>query len=396
MSVTKSTSPSLLSMPKRSLLSVACCLALSAGYANAATIDLGNDASFSIGGGLRVDFSSVDHGATNGTDSSSDFSVSNTRLYLSGRVNKFIGATFNTERTGADGLRVMDAYAQFEFTPEFNIWAGRLLPASDRANLDGPFYLNVWEYPFVSGYPNLAVGRDNGVQAWGKLLDSKLTYVAGVFKGHNRVVGGSNTADNPLYTGRLAYALWDPEPAPAYYTGSTYYGSKDILTVGIAGMYQKDGVGVAASKGDYKGLSIDVLFEKKLGADAVTVEGAYYRTSLGALDCGSGEPGAPACPAAGPNDNVGGLISSKAYLLTGAYLIGEQVGWGQFQPFARYQKLERNASATSKSQFDLGVNYVIKGHNARLSAVYSKVKDDALPSPKDDIGKFVVGAQLQF
>ena len=57
----------------------------------------------------------------------------------------------------------MDAIAQFEFMPEFNVWLGRMLPPSDRANLYGPFYALPWSYPGVaSNYPNLAVGRDNG------------------------------------------------------------------------------------------------------------------------------------------------------------------------------------------------------------------------------------------
>src|SRR5258708_17487814 len=68
-----------------------------------------------------------------------------------------------------------------------------------------------------------------------------------------------------LYAGRLAVALWDPEPAPAYYEGGTYYGSKDIFTIGVAGQAQKDGAGTAAAKGNFKVWSLDALFEKKIG-----------------------------------------------------------------------------------------------------------------------------------
>ena len=377
-------------------LSLACALALGSTLASAATIDLGGGSSFSIGAGVRMSYNSVENAAPSGSDYSNDFEVDNARIYLSGRVTKTIGATFNTERNGSDGIRVMDAYAQFEPMPEFNIWLGRMLPASDRANLDGPFYLNVWEYPFVSNYPNLAVGRDNGVQVWGKLLADKLTYVAGAFKGHNNVVGGSNDSDSLLYTGRLAYAFWDAEPAPAYYTGSTYYGAKDILTVGLAGMFQKDGVGILTARDDYKAWNIDVLMEKKLGGGALTLEGAYYNYDLGsALDCGSGEPGAPACPAAGPNDNVGGQVEGDAYYVTAAYLFPGKVGWGQLQPYVRYQKFSRDVSNTEKTQTDIGLNYVIKGHNARITAVFSKVKDEALPAASNDFNKFILGVQIQ-
>ncbi len=383
--------------PSHAIIYLACGLAFASTPLAAATIDLGGEASFSIGAGLRTSYNSVEKAAPNGTSASNDFEVDNARIYLSGRVNKMIGATLNTERNSGDGLRVMDAYAQFEPMPQFNIWMGRMLPASDRANLDGPFYLNVWEYPFVSNYPNLAVGRDNGVQVWGKVLADKLTYVAGAFKGHNNVAGGSNDSDSLMYVSRLAYALWDPEPAPAYYTGSTYYGSKDILTIAVAGMFQKNGVGIATRKDDYKAWNVDVLMEKKMGSGGtLTLEGAYYNYDLGnALDCGSGEPGSPVCPAAGPNDNVGGQVAGDAYYVTAAYLIPGKVGWGQFQPYVRYQKFSRDVSNTDKTQADLGLNYVIKGHNARITAVYSKVKDEALPSGRDDIHKFILGVQIQ-
>ena len=68
---------------------------------------------------------------------------------------------------------------------------------------------------------------------------------------------------------------------------------------------------------------------------------------------------------------------------------------GQFQPYVRYQKFSRDVSNTDKTQADLGLNYVIKGHNARITAVFSKVKDDALPSPANDIHKFILGVQIQ-
>lgn len=379
-------------------LAAVCMLGLAAPTAHAATFDLGGDASFSIGAGLRLSYESVEDAAPNG-DRSNDFVVNSTRVYMSGRVMKALGATLNFERDGSgntpDGLRVMDAYVQYEPMPEFNIWFGRMLPASDRANLDGPFYLNVWDYPgAVSQYPSLAIGRDNGVQVWGKLMDNKFTYVLGAFKGHNNVTGGSNESDSLLYTGRLAYAFWEAEPAPAYYTGSTYYG-KDILTVGVAGMFQSDGVGVAGAAGDYTGMNIDVLMEKKLaGGGLLTLEGAFYNYDLDVLDCGSGEPGSPACPVAGANDNVGGLTEGDGYLATAAFLFPGKIGIGQVQPFVRYQSFDREVSNSTIDVLDVGFNYVIKGHNARVSAFWSKTEDDR-PAPDTDVDKFVIGVQFQ-
>lgn len=272
------------------LLSTSLCVALSAiaiGHAHAgATIKVGDEGSLSIGGGLRTSFNSVEDGAPNGTSASNDFVIDNVRLYLGGQINKHIGVTFNTERRGngdfPDGIQVLDAIARFEFNDSFNIWGGRMLPPSDRANLDGPFYLSAWQYPgVVSNYPNLAVGRDNGLLIWGKPLAQKLVYSVGVFEGHNGVAGGSNDSDNLLYAGRLAFNFLAPEPTPAYYTASTYYGGKDILTLGLVYQYQKDGVGTSARRDDFSAWSIDALFEKNLsGIGVITLEGAYYNYDL--------------------------------------------------------------------------------------------------------------------
>jgi len=60
---------------------------------------------------------------------------------------------------------VLDAIARFEFSDELNIWAGRFLPPSDRANLHGPYYANEWSS--TSTRPGWlrqrGDGRDDGV-----------------------------------------------------------------------------------------------------------------------------------------------------------------------------------------------------------------------------------------
>src|SRR5260221_9045385 len=153
-----------------------------------------------------------------------------------------------TIRAGEIKSGLCVACAQFDPMPEFNVWIGRMLPPSDRANLYGPYYAVPWSFPgVVSNYPSVFAGRDNGLTIWGKPLAGKLTYAVGAFDGHNKVAGLSGQTDKMLFSGRFAYAFWDPEPAPAYYTGGWYGGSKNILTVRLAGQSQKDGGGPAAA-----------------------------------------------------------------------------------------------------------------------------------------------------
>lgn len=368
-------------------------LTLSSGAYAGTTINGPGDSWLSLGAGMRTSYTSLEKGAPDGTSSSNDFEIDSVRLFTSGQIMKGIKATINFERTPTENLRVMDSIAQFEPYESFNIWFGRMLPAADRANLAGPYYANTWQYPgVVSQRPAIFAGRDTGVTVWGKPLAGKLTYALGAFKGHNNVAGGSNLSDSLIYSARVAYAIWDVEPAPAYYVGNTYYGSNDILTVGLGYMGQKDGVGTSTNKGDYSTWNADVLFEKKIGGGALTLEGAYYEYDLsGKRDCGDGLAGAAACPT---GDNVGGLVAGEAYLTTAAYLIPGKVGIGQFQPFVRYQEFKRDVGGTKNKQTDFGVNYVMSGHNARITAVYSTLKDPI--ATVADRNQFILGIQLQY
>jgi hypothetical protein len=353
------------------------------------TTSFGDGKSLSIGLGLRGSFTSTEDGAPNGRSRSADFNLDSVRLYINGSLTSSIKATFNTERDGDGHVRLLDGFARFEPMDEINVWAGRLLPPSDRANLDGPYYLNAWSYPgVVSQYPAKFAGRDDGVTVWGKLLGKKLVYAVGGFAGHNRFTGASNAGDNILYAGRITYNVFDPEDDPGYFTSSTYYGSANILAIGVAGMYQKKGVGTATSPGDYKSWNVDLLFEKPLGDDVgvITLEGAYYKYDTdGVLDV------APGFGGSGAVSNVGGLVAGDAYLAGAAYLLPGKVGWGKFQPYLRYQRFEPDLGGFAR-MIDGGVNYVIDGHNARISLDYANVKVGSAKSSD----RYIVGVQLQF
>ena len=370
-------------------------LALASSAWAGTTIKGPGDSSFSIGAGLRTSYTSLENAAPNGTSNSNDFEIDSVRIFTGGEIIKGIKGTANFERTPNENLRILDAYGQVELYESFNIWMGRMLPPSDRANLAGPYYANAWQYPgVVSQYPQIFAGRDTGLTVWGKPLEGKLTYAVGAFKGHNNVAGGSNDSDNLLFTGRIAYSFLDAEPAPAYYVSNTYYGAKDIFTLGASFYSQGDGVGTATNRGDYQSWNIDALFEKKIsGGGVITAEGAYYNYDLnGKRDCGDGLAGAVACPGGG--DNVGGLVAGKAYLATLVYLIPGKVGIGQFQPYVRYQKFDRDVGGTKNEQTDFGVHYVMAGHNARITAVYSKLKDPLATTVKRD--QFILGLQLSY
>jgi len=372
------------------------------------TFDLGNGHSMTLGAGIRAGVGSVSPNAPGGYESGTvgKFSLDDFRIYTQYTWNQYLKATVNTERGYGNGpIGILDAYAQFEPRKEVNVWIGQMLPPSDRSNLDGPFYLSQWYYPFVSQYPSRFNGRDVGATVWGKVLDNKLVYSVGIFAGHNLgsyrgypqpgddpttfgYYGPSNQGRNPLFAGRVVYNFWDPEPVDAYYTASTYYGKADILSIGFAGMFQQDGVGSAINPGNYGAWNVDGLMEKKLGDyGVITLEGAYYRyDTSGVIDVAANYNNA------GLTANIGGLTQGNAYLLSAAYLIPQKIGWGQFQPYARYQHFDATLLHTWNDQIDAGVNYVIKPHDLVLTVNYSENSSNYTNNGR----RVTFGVQYQF
>src|ERR1017187_3330875 len=262
----------------------------------------GNLGPLTVGAGLRTSF---DHTETDGTNSSNGFQLDSARIYISGPVFDKVKFMFNTEYDGATNkIGVLDAVAQIgSSSPMFNIWAGRFLPPSDRANLYGPYYANQWGVytdGVQDGYPFVFQGRDNGVVYWGDFA-KKVKVSVGVFD------GGSATGNRKiLEAARVQIDFWDAEEG--YYLNGTYYGDKNLLAIGGATQIQ-DG---------HTATTADFLMERKLAnAGVVSIESEYSNYNrLGGYDAGYAK-------------------SQGAYVL-GAYLFPKKVGVGKFQILGKY------------------------------------------------------------
>ncbi|MGA2716694.1 MAG: hypothetical protein ABSG41_26695 [Bryobacteraceae bacterium] len=145
-----------------------------------AQIDLGP---ITVGGGIQTSYA---HTEPDGGKSLDQFELNHARLYVNGAVTDTIKFMFNTDYDSVTNkIGVLDAVAQISLSPMFNIWAGRFLDPSDRANLYGPFYSHEW-LPFTDGvqdgYTFVYQGRDNGVMYWGD-FGKKLKVLVGAFDG---------------------------------------------------------------------------------------------------------------------------------------------------------------------------------------------------------------------
>jgi len=337
-----------------------------------------------VGGGIRTEYRAQEVPIGITKKYTSDFNIDNARLYVGGKINDFLSVTLDAEFAAAPS--VLDAIAQMKVSNALNIFMGRLLPATDRSNFDGPFYLSTWDFPFLSDSFNSAgqlADRDNGVTIWGDVDHFK--YWVGVYEGNDHGAPNARIGDRLLYAARAQYDFFDTETG--YYLQSTYYGDKRILAVGLVANYQGSAAGTITNPKPFGNVCADVLWEDKVGDGVATVEADYYyfgrhgfgvaqEVGVGTFDTGAG----------------------TGVLLSAAYLIHGQVGWGQFQPHIRYQAyndatsgIPQNLADTSIVRVDFGVNYVMQEHNARISLVYSRTDVNGRL-----FGGIVLGTQFQF
>jgi hypothetical protein len=325
--------------------------------------------SFTVGAGIQT---SYDHTAPSGSASTDMFSLNHARIYLGGTITKNVSAMFNTDYDSVTNkIGILDAAAQFSAGPKFNVWIGRFLPPSDRANLYGPFYANEWAVysdGIQDGYPFVFQGRDNGVMYWGdyKAGIAKIKAAIGAFDGKSAtgiptVLGGA----------RLQIDLWDPEEG--YYLNGTYYGDKNLLAIAGATEWQS---GKTAT-------TVDFLLEKKvLNGGAVTVESEFSDYNrLG-----------------GYNANY--LKSDGAYGLA-SFLIPKEVGIGKFEVLGKFAAAQftngiivggKTSPRFHQDTTEVDVSYVIKQFDARIMSFY---KDTTFNRVQKNFWELGVGVQLQ-
>jgi len=333
--------------------------------AQAATITL---PPVSLGAEMRSSFRSTD--VDGAAEDVNDFTLDSARININGSITEQIKFTLNTDYKG-DGdnsVQIIDAVGRFEFSPTMNIWAGRFLPPSDRANLYGPYFANNF-VPYVDGvqdgYPFVAAGRNNGVAYWGDF--DRLKISLGIFD------AGSTLGDkDTVIAGRLHYSFWDIETG--YYLNGTYYGEKDILSVGLATHQETSGTSAYTA---------DFLLEKKVaGGGAFTVEAEYAKyDEFGGYSTG---PGLPASA----------FTESDGFFVLGAFLFPQQVGIGKFQVLGKYGETDYEEGTVDFTQetMELNLNYIIKAFNCRLSLFYVDTDyDDAAP----DVTQVGLGVQFR-
>jgi len=360
-----------------------------------------------IGAGMQTSF--MNHKPAEG-DAVQNFRLNSLRFYLNGQAADKINFMVNTDINYGGNLfvcpeggtcgagfgnqgnevQILDAVAQIGISDKFNVWFGRHLPPSDRANLHGPYYSHHWAVfsdSLQDGYPFIFQGRQNGAAYWGQFGKVKLS--AGAFDGSSTEIGNSSTS--LIGAGRVQVDFWDPEPG--YYLNGTYYGQRNLLAIGLAAQTQsgdplaaviaKDGTPINQLT-TKSATSFDFLLERMTGGgSAVSLEAEVVRYD--------GLGGYPSVPGATFQTLTGGYVLA-------AYLFPETGGPGQFEILGKYgiASFSQDRSAMyqdfDQKTTEVDLNYIMNQFNARLMIFFKKTDYTAVRLNDVQVG---VGLQIQ-
>jgi len=281
----------------------------------------------------------------------------------SGQIHRFIKwqASLTFTYSGAPGapqavtVAPHDVIARLEFLPEFNVYLGRMLVVADRFAPSGPWGMDEFFFPGffpLIGAPALpkagAQGRDVGVTVWGAPMKGLVKYYLGAFNLYDPLL-------NPLLSGRLQLSLLNGEPN--FYHRTTYFGTKDIISVGVGGLYQKQGSvqqGVTPPTvpltDDYSNITADLTVEKNIGdAGTISAVGAYYSYQ-------------------------GDYQRWKNFWLASlGYMLPKPIGIGKIRATVRYQQgLDMSPNADPSKLIDAQLSYNVAAWFARFQVGYRR------------------------
>ena len=344
-----------------------------------------------IGAKLQTWYQFVEDGSSGGDKNLNDFMVRRFYLTLQGEVLPDLGffVQIANDRLGQDGLdnssmglgsglAVRDAWVYYNLHPAFKVQMGRMyVPFTRNYGTTSTFALLTTDLAFNQGgirggiFYTSKVGRDDGILVWGNPFDGKVQYRLGIFEGveddfnPTNLNKAGNPDDNLRFAGRFSLNLLEPETK--WFNKGNYLGEKKVLAIGCGFDYQEDLILNGRDGQNNLGWTVDLFFDHPVGAGAVTFEAAYIKEhnitqTLGYSWLVSGD-------------------DAYIYYAQSGYLLPCKVGPGRFQPYVRYERLAVDGKPDTGFP-GAGLNYFLKGHNAKLSLDWTLVdqRSDFAPS----------------
>lgn len=202
-------------------------------------------------------------------------------------------------------------------------------------------------------------------------------------------------AHSLAYAGYFDWQFWDQESNLLPYKTSTWLGEKSVFNIGAGFYVHPDASGILDAndqlqKQDQLAVGIDCYLDKPVGdaGAALTMYGVYYiydygdnyfrnvgimnTGTLGSADFLAAEGITPTISGAGNMQPLMG--TGEIFYLEGGYVLPTWVlgeSHGKLQPFAAFTHKNLDWLDDAALNWDMGVNYLIDGHRAKLTFQYS-------------------------
>jgi phosphate-selective porin len=341
--------------------------------------------SANVGGRMQVRYTYTDFDDS-AVDDSSSFFIQRMKVWLQGNAfHKDLTYRFQHDfRSG----NLEDAYIGYKFAEPFKLTIGQMKPAQARQELNPSSKSLFVERSLANDTFN--VGRDLGVQATGSFAEHLVEYRIGGFNGNgpNRNNGG----DDHMVALRL-----DINPLGEVEMDESSFGDENLL-LNIGGSFISSNF-VSAAADDVNndnevweqvlGDPDDVLFAATFGDE---LEYELYTVNLHSRWRGATFGAEYYFLDAEPDE--GGDFDADGYYIQGGYMIIPNT----LELAARYSAIESDDGDApelfDEQQYQLGVNYYLAKHNAKLQADFTHINDDENDDADDNI--FRLQAQLIF
>ncbi|MFO7595984.1 MAG: porin [Desulfocurvibacter africanus] len=381
-----------------------------------AKIPIDDEASIEIGYLLQTQYRYANLDLDTGTeDGNHDFILRRGRLRLAATLTEDIGLFLQTEATagmnGGPTVRLIDAFGTLRLAEPAVLYAGEHMAPAGREITTNPAALLAIDRPAITNY-NLTWGlgarpqfntadypdgdlglegrtnvRDIGATLFGALSaheELHFKYYAGFYEG---VDAAPEDSASPRFTARLQANLFDPEPD--YYNLGTYLGEKRTVALGTSVDLQND---IARDEDtgrnvDYRWWELDLFVEHALGPGSVTMEWIYQLLEL---------DGARALLEAENITRDARRTEGQGFATQVGYYLEQY----KLQPWAGYELWDTRApgDAGGFRAARAGLNYYIRGQNAKLYAGYEhfRAEQNIGGSDEDTLHTVLLGLSLYY
>lgn len=256
------------------------------------------------------------------------------------------------------GLTFRDLWITLDMDESFKIQAGRMyVPLTRNYGTTSTKSLLTTDLSFMQGgirggiFYTSKVGRDDGITLWGNPFDGLFQYRLMISEGIESI---ANPDDNLRYVGRAVLNLLEPETG--WFNQGTYLGKKRVLSIGAAFDLQSNLTLNSEPGQDNFIWTLDAFFDHPVANGAVTAESAYISLKNSTQ----------------ANSFVQLSASDDAdfFYIQAGYYFNSPVAVGNIQPYFRYETVSIKQKENT-GIFSGGLNYYLKGHNAKASLDYT-------------------------